>query len=66
MIDPVALAFDAIGRKAQQLLASLPEDRRSFNLKAVSRTIMFVSRQRSVVVLETPLVLQLLQSEPIQ
>ena len=32
----VELAAAAIGRKAQELLASLPEDRRSFNLKAVS------------------------------
>ena len=32
----VELAADAIGRKAQELLASLPENRRSFNLKAVS------------------------------
>ena len=32
----VELAAEAIGRKAQQLLDSLPEDRRSFNLKAVS------------------------------
>ncbi len=32
----VDLAADAIGRKAQELLASLPEDQRSFNLKAVS------------------------------
>jgi creatinine amidohydrolase len=32
----VELASDAIGRKAQQLLASLPEDRRAFKLKAVS------------------------------
>jgi creatinine amidohydrolase len=32
----VELAAEAIGRKAQDLLASLPEDQRSFNLKAVS------------------------------
>jgi len=32
----VELAADAIGRKAQELLASLPEDKRSFNLEAVS------------------------------
>ena len=32
----VELAAEAIGRKAQELLASLPEDERSFNLKAVS------------------------------
>jgi creatinine amidohydrolase len=32
----VELAADAIGRKAQELLASLPEDQRSFSLKAVS------------------------------
>jgi len=32
----VELAADAIGRKAQELLASLPEKERSFNLKAVS------------------------------
>ena len=32
----VELAAEAIGRKAQELLASLPEDRRSFNLEAVS------------------------------
>ena len=31
----VELAADAIGRKAQELLASLPEDQRSFNLEAV-------------------------------
>ena len=30
------LAAEAIGRKARELLASLPEDRRSFNLKSVS------------------------------
>ncbi len=30
------LAAEAIGRKAQELLASLPEDQRSFNLKGVS------------------------------
>ena len=30
------LAADAIGRKAQDLLASLPEDQRSFSLKAVT------------------------------
>lgn len=32
----VELAAEAIGRKAQELLASLPENQRSFNLKAVS------------------------------
>ena len=32
----VELAAEAIGRKAQELLASLPEHQRSFNLKAVS------------------------------
>jgi creatinine amidohydrolase len=32
----VELAAEAIGRKAQELLASLPEDQRSFSLKAVS------------------------------
>ena len=32
----VELAAEAIGRKAQELLASLPEDQRSFNLEAVS------------------------------
>ena len=32
----VELAAEAIGRKAQELLASLPEDQRSFNLKSVS------------------------------
>jgi len=32
----VDLAAEAIGRKAQQLLASLPEDRRAFNLKSMS------------------------------
>jgi hypothetical protein len=32
----VELAAAAIGRKAQQLLASLPENQRSFHLKAVS------------------------------
>ena len=32
----VELAADAIGRKARELLASLPEQHRSFNLKAVS------------------------------
>ena len=32
----VELAAEAIGQKAQELLASLPEDRRSFNLEAVS------------------------------
>jgi len=32
----VELAAEAIGRKAQELLASLPENRRSFNLPAVS------------------------------
>jgi len=31
----VELAAEAIGRKAQELLASLPEDQRSFNLEAV-------------------------------
>ena len=31
----VELAAEAIGRKAQDLLASLPEDQRSFNLEAV-------------------------------
>jgi len=31
----VELAADAIGRKAQELLASLPKDRRSFNSKGV-------------------------------
>ena len=32
----VELAAEAIGRQARELLASLPEDRRSFNLDAVS------------------------------
>ena len=32
----VELAADAIGQKAQQLLASLPEDQRDFNLETVS------------------------------
>jgi creatinine amidohydrolase len=32
----VELAADAIGRKARELLASLPEDKRSFGLKAIS------------------------------
>jgi hypothetical protein len=32
----VELAADAIGRKAQELLASLPESERAFRLKAVS------------------------------
>jgi len=32
----VELAAEAIGRKVQELLASLPEDQRSFKLKAVS------------------------------
>jgi creatinine amidohydrolase len=32
----VELASDAIGRKAQELLLSLPEEQRSFNLKTVS------------------------------
>jgi creatinine amidohydrolase/Fe(II)-dependent formamide hydrolase-like protein len=32
----VKLAAEAIGRKARELLESLPEDQRSFNLKAVS------------------------------
>ena len=32
----VELAAEAIGRKAGELLASLPEDQRAFNLKAVS------------------------------
>ena len=32
----VELAAEAIGRKARELLASLPENHRSFNLKAVS------------------------------
>jgi creatinine amidohydrolase len=32
----VELAADALGRKAKELLASLPENQRSFNLKAVS------------------------------
>ena len=32
----VELASEAIGRKARELLASLPEDRRSFDLKAIS------------------------------
>ena len=32
----VELAGEAIGRKAQELLASLPDAQRSFNLKAVS------------------------------
>ncbi|MCX7827101.1 MAG: creatininase family protein, partial [Verrucomicrobiae bacterium] len=32
----VESAADAIGRKAQELLASLPENQRSFNLKTVS------------------------------
>ena len=32
----VELAAEAIGRKAKELLASLPEDQRSFNLEAVS------------------------------
>jgi hypothetical protein len=31
----VELAAEAIGRKAQELLASLPEGQRSFNLEAV-------------------------------
>ena len=31
----VELAAEAIVRKAQELLASLPEDRRSFNLEAL-------------------------------
>jgi creatinine amidohydrolase len=31
----VELAAEAIGRKAQELLASLPEDQRSFNLEAI-------------------------------
>ena len=31
----VELAAEAIGRKAQELLGSLPEDQRSFNLEAV-------------------------------
>ncbi len=32
----VELAAEALGRKAKELLDSLPEDQRSFNLKAVS------------------------------
>jgi len=32
----VELAAEALGRKAHELLAALPEDQRSFNLKAVS------------------------------
>jgi len=32
----VELAAEAIGKKAQELLTSLPEDKRSFNLEAVS------------------------------
>jgi len=32
----VELAADALGRKAKELLDSLPEDRRSFNLKALA------------------------------
>ena len=32
----VELAADAIGRKAQELLASLPEDQRNFNLEGMS------------------------------
>ncbi|MBC8426628.1 creatininase family protein, partial [bacterium] len=32
----VELAAEAIGRKAQELLASLPEDQRSFNLESMS------------------------------
>lgn len=32
----VELAADAIGRKAQELLAALPEERRSFNLKSLA------------------------------
>ena len=32
----VELAADALGRKAKELLASLPDNQRSFNLKAVS------------------------------
>jgi creatinine amidohydrolase len=32
----VELAAEAIGRKAQELLASLPDDQRSFNIEAVS------------------------------
>ena len=32
----VELAADAIGQKARELLASLPEDRRSFNIEAIS------------------------------
>jgi creatinine amidohydrolase len=32
----VELATQAIGKKAQELLMSLPEDKRSFNLKAIS------------------------------
>ena len=32
----VELAVAAIGRKANELLASLPEDQRSFRLKAIS------------------------------
>lgn len=32
----VELAADAIGKKAQELLASLPEDQRSFNIEAIS------------------------------
>jgi hypothetical protein len=30
------LAAEAIGRKARELLASLPEDQRAFNIKAIS------------------------------
>lgn len=32
----VELAAEAIGRKARELLASLPEDRRSFNIESLS------------------------------
>ena len=32
----VELAAEAIGRKAQELLASLPEDRRGFNIEAIA------------------------------
>jgi hypothetical protein len=32
----VELAAEAIGRKAQELLASLPEDRRGFNIEAIT------------------------------
>jgi hypothetical protein len=32
----VELAIEALGRKAQELLASLPEDKRSFNIEALT------------------------------